>query len=88
VSTVEEIKAAAAGLTADEQLELFRWWTQTEGFKTRQLEALKPDLARGIEDLEQGRYRTYDDSNIMQLAEEVGETGRALLKKSQKSPPK
>jgi hypothetical protein len=70
VSTVEEIKAAAAGLTADEQLELFRWWTQTESFKTRQLEALKRDLARGLEDLEHGRYHTYDDSNVLQLANE------------------
>ena len=70
MSTVEEIKAAAAGLTADEQLELFRWWTQTESFKTRQLEALKRDLARGLEDLEHGRYHTYDDSNVLQLANE------------------
>jgi hypothetical protein len=31
--------------------------------------ALKQDLAVGIEQLEHGRYRTYDDANVMQLGE-------------------
>jgi len=73
---VEKIKAAAAQLDPDEQAELFRWWVESDTFKQRQLAALKRDLTAGLEQLESGRYRTYDDTNVMQLAEDVGRTGR------------
>jgi hypothetical protein len=79
MSTVEEIKAAAAGLNPDQQVELFRWWTQSDTFKARHLAALKRDLAAGIEQLDQGRYRTYDDANVMQLAEEFAQSGAKRL---------
>jgi len=82
MSAVEQIKAAAAGLGPDEQYELFRWWTGSDAFRQRQLAALKGDIASGIADLENGRYQTYDDTNVMQLAEDVGRAGRERLKKS------
>jgi len=84
VNTVEKIKAAAAKLDADEQVELFRWWVESDTFKQRQLAALKRDLASGIEHLDEGRYQTYDDTNLMQLAEEVGRSGRERLKDKRK----
>jgi hypothetical protein len=87
VSTLEEIKAAAAALSADEQVELFRWWTQSDTFRERQLAALKRDLAVGLEQLDHGRYRTYDDANVMQLAEEVSKAGRKRLKGGREQPP-
>jgi hypothetical protein len=65
VSTLEEIKAAAAALKPDEQVELFRWWTQSDAFRARQLAALKRELALGIEPLEHGRYRTFNDTNVI-----------------------
>ena len=80
MSAVEKIKAAAAGLDADEQVELFRWWVESDAFKARQLAALKRELATGLEQLDRGSYRTYDDTNAMQLAEEVGRHGRERLK--------
>ena len=86
MNAVEKIKAAAAGLDPDEQVELFRWWVESDTFKQRQLAALKCDLAVGIEQLESGRYRTYDDTNVMQLAEDVGRAGRERLKKHRKKP--
>ncbi len=86
MSAVEKIKAAAAELNPDEQVELFRWWVESDTFKQRQLAALKRDIAIGIEQLEDGRYRTYDDKNVMQLAEDVGRSGRARLAKARKSP--
>ena len=79
MSAVEKIKAAAAELNPDDQVELFRWWVESDTFKQRQLAALKRDIAIGIEQLEDGRYRTYDDHNVMQLAEDVGRSGRARL---------
>jgi hypothetical protein len=45
--TIEEIKAAAAELSPDEQVELFRWWIESDTFKQQQLAALKRDLAAG-----------------------------------------
>ena len=84
MSTLEEIKAAAAALNPDEQLELFRWWTRSDTFRARQLAALKRDLAAGIEQLEHGRYRSYSDASVMGLAEEVGQVGpRAVEKRSE-----
>ena len=76
MSAVEKIKAAAAGLDPEEQVELFRWWVESDAFKTRQLAALKRDLAVGLERLESGHFRTYDDTNVMQLAEDVDRAGR------------
>jgi hypothetical protein len=82
MSAVEKIKLAAAGLDPDEQYELFRWWIESSSFKERQLAALKRDIAAGVEDLENGRYQTYSDANVMQLAEDVGRAGRERLKKT------
>jgi hypothetical protein len=87
MSTVEEIKAAAAKLNPDEQVELFRWWVESDAFKARHLTALKRDLAAGLDQLDHGRYRSYDDSNLMQLAEEVGQNGREQLKARGKDKP-
>lgn len=81
---VEKIKAAAAELDPDELYELFRWWTESDAFRQRQLAALKRDIAIGIEQLESGRYETYSSANAMQLAEDIGKTGRDRLKKSDK----
>jgi hypothetical protein len=86
MSAVEKIKAAAAKLAADEQVELFRWWVESNTFKQRQLAALKRDVALGVEQLEAGHYRPYDDHNLMQLAEDVSRSGRARLTKARKRP--
>src|ERR1039457_1446190 len=77
MSAVEKIKQAAATLNPDEQFELFRWWTESGVFRQRQLAALKRDIATGIEDLDNGRFQTYSEANIMQLAEDIGQSGRS-----------
>lgn len=87
MSTLEEIKAATKRLKPDEQVELFNWWVRSDTFKARQLAALRRELAVGIDQLKQGNYRAYDDTNVMQLAEEVGKSGRQRLKDGRKNPP-
>ena len=82
MSVVEKIKLAAAELNPDEQFELFRWWTESDGFRQRQLAALQGDIAAGIDDLKNGRVQTYSEANVMQLAEDIGRTGRERLKKT------
>jgi hypothetical protein len=86
MSAVEEIKAATAALDPDEQYELFRWWVESNSFKQRQLAALKRAIAAGIEDLDQGRYQTYTAGGGMQLAEEVGRSGRKRLTQARRIP--
>ena len=86
MSAVEQIKAAAAKLNPDEQMEFFRWWVESDTFKARQLAALKRDIAAGIADLESGRYQTYSGESAMQLAEEVSRAGRARLEQERKKP--
>lgn len=78
MSAIEKIKAATARLNPDEQYELFRWWIESDGFRARQLDRLRQDIAAGIDDLENGRYRDYSDANIMQLAEGIGQAGRRM----------
>jgi hypothetical protein len=84
MNAIEKIKAAAAGLAPDEQVELFRWWVESDAFKTRQLAALKRDLAAGLEQLDRGRCQIFDDASVMHLAEDVGRSGRERLKKRRK----
>jgi hypothetical protein len=86
MNAVDKVKAATAALDPDEQFELFRWWVQTEAFQQRQLAALKRDLATGIEQLESGRYRTYNEAAALQLAEEVSQAGRQRLERARKTP--
>ena len=85
MTAIEKIKAEAGKLDPDEQYDLFRWWIETEGFKQRQLAALKRDIAAGIEDLENGRSRACLEADAMRLAEDIGRKGRERLAKMRKS---
>jgi len=86
MNAVQKIKAAAAKLNPEEQVELFQWWVESDGFKQQHLASLKREIAMGIEDLERGRYQTYNDASVMNLAEEVGRSGRARMTKIPKTP--
>jgi hypothetical protein len=82
MTAVEKNKAAAAKLNPDEQVELFRWWVDSDTFRQRHLAALNREIATGVADLENGRYQTYTDTSMMQLAEDVGRMGRERLRKT------
>jgi hypothetical protein len=84
MNAMEKIKTAAVGLAPDEQVELFRWWVESDAFKTRQLAALKRDLTAGLEQLDRGHCQTFDDASVTHLAEDVGRSGRERLKKRRK----
>jgi hypothetical protein len=86
VSTLEQVKAATKRLKPDVQVELFNWWVQSDVFKARQFAALKRELAVGIDQLGQGQYRACDDTNVVQLAETVGKSGRERLRRGWKHP--
>ena len=83
--TVEEIKAAASLLSPEEQHELFKWGVESDAFKQRQLAALKREIDLGTDQLAMGRYTAYDDSTVMQLADEVNRGSRQRLEREQTS---
>jgi hypothetical protein len=84
MSKVEELKLAAAKLTPEEQFELFKW-TETDQFKRRQLETLRRNLAAGITQLDQGKYRSYTEETVAKLAEEIGSAARKRMAKRKPS---
>jgi hypothetical protein len=86
MSAVERIKAATARLNPDEQYELFRWWIESDGFRRRQLAALKQEISAGIDDLENGRYQEYSEAGLMHLAEDIGQAGRERLARTSQKP--
>jgi hypothetical protein len=81
MSKIDVIKAAAAELTPDEQYEVFKWWTESDAFRKRQLHQLKREIALGLNQLDQGHYKSYEADNAMRLAEEVKASGRKRLLK-------
>jgi hypothetical protein len=85
MSTVEEIKAAAAALPADDQFDLFLWWVETETFKERQLAALKGQIEAGIADLEGGALQAYTRSDAVKLADDVCQAGRERLARARQN---
>jgi hypothetical protein len=85
MTSVEKIKAEASKLNPDEQYDLFRWWIESDGFKQKQLAALKRDIAAGVDDLENERYvEIHSESDAMRLAEAIGRKGRERLAKNPK----
>ena len=40
---------------------------------------LKREIAVGVGDLDRERFQTYSDVNVMQLADDIGRTGRIRL---------
>jgi hypothetical protein len=75
----------SAQLSPEQQHELFKWWVESDAFKQRQLAALKTEIALGTAQLAEGRYTNYDDSTVMQLAEEVNRASRQRLERERTS---
>lgn len=73
---VDRTKAAAAPLV------LSGWRIKSDTFKRRQLAALKRGIVVGLEQLEQGPYCTYNDTNVMQLAKDVSRSGEPRLREA------
>jgi len=41
--------------------------------------ALKHEIAAGIEDFTHGRFQVYNETNLMQLADDISRSGRIRL---------
>lgn len=80
MSTVDEIKAAAAGLTLEKKIELHRWLFESEEMRAWQLEELKREIQKGIDSLEQGRFTEHDEASLGELARDIKARGREALR--------
>ncbi|MEK7677202.1 MAG: hypothetical protein AAB676_15345 [Verrucomicrobiota bacterium] len=60
MSTVEEIKAAAASLKPEERFALYQWLYDSEELRRLRLAELKRDIAIGIEEADRGEVAPLD----------------------------
>ena len=75
MTTVEEIKKAAANLSPDEQVELFRWLENSDELRRLRYEQLKRDIAAGIEEADRGETSLLDIEEIKGVARERANSG-------------
>lgn len=67
MTTVEEIKKAAANLSPDEQVELFQWLENSDELRRLRYEQLKRDIAAGIEEADRGETSLLDIEEIKSI---------------------
>jgi len=48
---------------------------------------MKKNIVAGVKDLDSGRFQTYNDANLMRLADEVGRSGRNRLNATMEADP-
>ncbi len=76
MSTLKEIKAAAAALPANERSELLTWLGEsTEVWEIRR-EALRREIRIGLDDVERGKVGPLDMAEIKRKARASWEAGR------------
>ena len=78
MSTVEEIKSAAAKLAPTERFEILEWLSEADDLRKLRLKRLRQDIAKGIADVERGAVSRLDANEI--IAE-----GRRLLAQRKRS---
>ncbi|MBI4026162.1 MAG: hypothetical protein HY360_14340 [Verrucomicrobia bacterium] len=79
MSTVDELKAAAATLAPSERYELLKWLTSPDEVHKIQIEELRREIAIGIDQMEQDQYKAYDGKSLNELVKEVCVRGRKKL---------
>lgn len=70
MSTVEEIKRAAANLSPKERVELFQWLDKSEELRRARYQQLKRDIAVGIEEADRGETTPLDIETIKRAVRE------------------
>jgi hypothetical protein len=70
MTTVEEIKKAAANLSPDEQVELFQWLENSDELRRLRYGQLKRDIAAGIQEADRGETSLLDIEQIKSIVRE------------------
>jgi|GEM_PF-961312 hypothetical protein len=79
MSTIEEIKTAVTKVSRQERRELQRWLQTISEGEPWTDETLRHEIELGLKDLEEGRYRTYDEAGLHEEFERIKLEGRRRL---------
>lgn len=64
MSTIEEIKSAVTKVSPSERRELQRWLADINAGEPWTKKSLQKAIQVGIDDLEQGRFKEYDEAGL------------------------
>jgi hypothetical protein len=76
MSTLHEIKAAAAALPAEERSELVTWLSKSEDVSRIRREELRREIQLGLDQIERGEVAPLDMAEIKRKAREQKEAKR------------
>ena len=79
MSTIEEIKSAVTKVSLKERRELQRWLTDINEGEPWTKETLKKAIQVGIDDLEQGRFKEYDEAGLDKMFAGIKRRGMKRL---------
>lgn len=79
MSTIEEIKSAVTKVPLRERRELQRWLTDFNAGEPWTKESLKQAIQVGIDDLEQGRFKEYDEAGLDKMFAGIRRRGMKRL---------
>lgn len=79
MNTLEEIKCAVTKVPLRERRELQRWLTDINEGEPWTKESLKQVIEVGIDDLEQGRFKAYDESGLDKMFTGIKRRGAKRL---------
>lgn len=79
MSTIEEIKSAVCKVSREERRELQRWLTDINEGEPWTKETLKQAIQVGIDDLEQGRFKAYDEAGLDKMFAGIKRRGAKRL---------
>ena len=68
MSTIHEIKAAAATLSADQRNELVMWLSESEDVLEIRREQLRHDIQLGFDQIERGEFAPLDMDEVRRKA--------------------
>lgn len=79
MNTLEEIKSAVTKVTLGERRELQRWLTDINEGEPWTKESLQKAIQAGIDDLEQGRFKEYDEAGLDKMFAGIKRRGAKRL---------
>ena len=79
MSTIEEIKCAVTKVSLKERRELQRWLTDINEGEPWTKETLQKAIHVGIDDLEQGRFKEYDEAGLDKMFAGIKRRGAKRL---------
>lgn len=79
MNTLEEIKSAVTKVTLRERRELQRWLTDINEGEPWTKESLQKAIQAGIDDLEQGRFKEYDEAGLDKMFAGIKRRGAKRL---------